>query len=229
MPVPVSETETVTSRRSARAADRDLPAGRRVREGVVQQVAQHLADPSRIHVHQGEIGRHIHRQLHACGVSLGREHPDGLFDDGCQGRGLTHEGQLPGLGQRQFLKVAHQALQEHRLFVEVVHQRCVGRQQAVARGFEIAAQVGQRRAQLVCDVADHVAAQLLLLGQAAGHGVESVGEFPDLVLGIDAHPHGQIALFHALGGRREPLDRPQDARGECQGHANGCQDRYQRA
>ena len=108
---------------------------------------------------------------------------DRLLDDAGQGRRLAQEGELPGLGLRQLLQVGHQPAEEHGFLVEVVHQRVVGRQQPVASRLQVAAQVGQRGAQLVRDVGDHVAAQLLLLRQAAGHRVERVGQLPDLVLG----------------------------------------------
>ena len=145
---------------------------------------------------------------------------DRLLDDAGQGCGLTQERELPGLGLRQLLQVGHQPAEEHGFFVEVVHQGVIRRHQVVAGRLQIAAQVGQWGAQLVCDVGDHVAAQLLLLRQAAGHRVERVGQLSDLVLGSDRHAHGEIALFHALGSLSQAFDRAEDAarQRQCDGH-----------
>ncbi len=79
------------------------------------------------------------------------------------------------------------------------------------------------------DIADHVAAQLFLLGQAACHRVEGVRQVADLVGRFHRHAHRQIALFHALGRDREALDRPQDADGQAERDEDGGQAGNERA
>jgi len=112
---------------------------------------------------------------------------------------------------RQLLQIVDQPAEQHGLLVQAVHERIIGIDQPVAGGFQVAAQVRQRRTQLVRHIADHVAAQLLLLREAAGHRVEGASQLPQLVLRFHRHTHIEVALRHAARSRSQILDRPQDA------------------
>jgi len=55
-------------------------------------------------------------------------------------------------------------------------------------GLEVASDVGERAAQLMCDIRNHVLPQLLIALQVIGHGVESGSQFTYLAFIGDVHP-----------------------------------------
>ncbi len=135
------------------ARDDDL-AGHRVCERVGEQVTQHLADPARIGAHRRQVRRQVGPQRDA-GHGRARLGPrDRAGDDAGEVCGRHLHRQLAGLGQRQLLEIVDQVAQQQRLLVERFddgRRRC---RDAVAQRLEVAAQVRQRRAQLVRHVAD---------------------------------------------------------------------------
>ena len=85
------------------------------------------------------------------------------------------------------------------------------RQHAVLEGLHPRLDGGERGAQLVREVAGHVAPPLLVACEPVGHGVEGGGERRDLVAAARRHPHVEIAGGDVAGGVGELLERPGDA------------------
>ena len=70
------------------------------------------------------------------------------------------------------------------LVVKLAERFRRGGGEPVLDGFDLALHAGERRAEFVGDIADHVAAQLLGVGEAVGHGVEGDGEAAEFVAAL---------------------------------------------
>ena len=85
------------------------------------------------------------------------------------------------------------------------------RQHAVLERLHARLDGGERRAQLVREVAGHVAAPLLVAGEPVGHGVERRRERRDLVVAARRHAHVEVAGGDVARRVRELLERAGDA------------------
>ena len=98
--------------------------------------------------------------------------------------------------------------------------RCAasGRVDAVDDRLEVAGDDRQRRAQLVADVGEQVAALLLVGLQAGGHGVEAAGELLDRrEVGAGSCRPGRRSRRPRPGGSRRPSGRGRGRRRGCRG------------
>src|SRR5207244_8189432 len=84
--------------------------------------------------------------------------------------------------------------------VQRLERRAVRGHDTVPKGFEVALQVGQRSAQLMCGVGDELASHSLLLLDLAGHAVERCSEGSDLVGTAGSHANAVIILSAELRG-----------------------------
>ena len=71
---------------------------------------------------------------------------------------------------------------------------------AVAHGFDVARDDGQRSPQVVGDVGGHLLAELVGARHFAAHAVEGLGQFADLVMAGDGHLLVEVAARHFFGG-----------------------------
>jgi hypothetical protein len=111
---------------------------------------------------------------------------------------LRVQPQRAGVGEGEVLQVVDDVLQVDGLFEQRVDQFVVEPADAVLGRFQPAADVAQRRAQLVRDVADHRLAGLLEPLAAGGHGVERGPEPGDLVAAAHLHLRAGLAGLHPL-------------------------------
>ncbi len=95
----------------------------------------------------------------------------------------------------------------------------IGGDDAVAHDLQPAADVGERAAQLVGDVADHGLALGLQALAALGQVVERLGEDAGLVPGGHRHPHVQFGRL--LCGRGQRAQGPYEPDGDDGGHGDG--------
>ena len=96
------------------------------------------------------------------------------------------------LGEREILKIVDEMCEVHRLVVQRGDSLRRRRRESVLHRLQLAADVRQRRAQFVSDVADHPFALLLVAVERGGHGVESVRELGQFRAAGRFHAHSQI-------------------------------------
>ena len=129
-----------------------------------------------------------------------------------------------GVGGGQRLQVAHHAGQPEHLVAQRAELGRGGFGHAVEQRLVARLQDGDRGAQLVGDVGDQVAADLLLPVQGAGHLVEGGGQLAQLAGRADlADPGGAVPGRHGPGHR----DQPDDRAGDPPGHGEPGQQREQ--
>src|SRR5204863_2700183 len=102
------------------------------------------------------------------------------------------------------------------------------RQEAVAQSLDLAAQAGERRAQLVRDVAHQAAAKVFGALERIGETVEGAGELGDLARRVGRRALAAATLAEAAGDARERLDRRREAPCQDQADAERHGDRKQR-
>ena len=95
-----------------------------------------------------------------------------------------------GLRERQILQIGNQALQKHRFFVERRDRGGVSALEAVLHALEQAAEIGDRGAQLVSDVAYHLSPEPFVLGEFCRHRIECARQLPDLVVAARVDANG---------------------------------------
>ena len=222
MPGPVSVTRisTMLSSPSAGAAVTVMtPAGGVWARALAEEVAQDLGEPV-------GVGDDAERRA---GCPRRSMLPWTRLPSGRTTRSTTSssvelaglQAELAGLGEGELLEVVHEVLQRQRLLVDRVDDRRGRREQAVLQRLEVAADVGERRAQLVGHVVDHPPAQLLDALEAVGHGVEGAPELADLVARRDAGAAAEVPARHLPRDAGELLDRPQHPAGEQGGRGEG--------
>ena len=102
-----------------------------------------------------------------------------------------------------------------------------GRQHLIIEGLKVAAEVGQRGAQLMGHIGNHVFAQLLDPLQAVGHPVEGPAEITDLVAGLDVDTGRVIARGNLFGNQRHLRQGAQHPPGQQKTEQGGSQQGYQ--
>ena len=168
------------------------------------------------------IGQHVDRgELPLQGDTRGLEPPGqavrGHGGDAGQVVPAQRELQGGGLGGGQGLQVADHPGQPQHL-VPQRRQLLLGRLgHAVQQRLVAGLQDRDRRPQLVRDVGDQVAAELLLPVQGVGHQVEGGRQLADLAGGGDRPDPGRaVPLAHRPGHGDQPFHRPGDAPGHAQ-------------
>ncbi len=192
-----------------------------VAQRILQQILHQLAQALRIAL-DGRIARRPRRQVElqrnalfhqARGEPLrGAAHRVGQIDR------LHVEGQRAHVGQRQFVQIVDQLGQRPHLGLQRGERRGRERAHAVLERFQLAAQDGQRRAQLVRDVGGQLAAHLLVGFERLGQPVEIAGQVADLVARAHLDPRRVIALGHAARGMGQAAHRRQHAAREQHRH-----------
>ncbi len=193
-----------------RHVDRHAPARRGMAQTVIQQVAQYLGHPLRVHPHTGQAigGLEIQRYppVGSDGAKAGHDasHPlahIGEHRDQCQS---------PGVGQAEHAQVFHQPGQQPRLLQHRLQVFGVGGEDTIGERLQVALDDGQRGAQFVGDVGGLLAAGLLSAGQVSGHLVKGGRQLPDLVARADRDADTQVARSDGPAGVGELLQRAGD-------------------
>ena len=194
---------------------RDRAAGRGVPQRVGDQVAERLPHPDGVGVQpQRVLGPGA--QFHLGGDPVGRRH---LLEQFVAAHGLAVQTQGAGVGGREVLEVVDDALEDERLLVQGGEQRRVGFDDAVPGDLQPAADVGERAAQFVGDVADHRLALGLKTLTAFGQVVEGGGEDAGLVPCRDGYP--DVEFGRLLGRRGERPQGPYEPAGDQGGRGDG--------
>ena len=200
--------------------DGDVAARRGELQRVGQQVGDDLVQPARVGVDagrrepslQGDPGR-----LELPGQAVG-----GGGGQAGQVAGAPGQVQGGGVGGGQVLQVADHAGQPQHLIAQRRQLVRGGLGDPVEQGLVPGLQDRDRGAQLVRDVGDQVAAQLVLPVQGVGHLVERGGQLAQLGRAGDrADPGGAFAASHGPGYRDDPLHRPGDPPGHGQTGEHG--------
>ncbi len=123
MPGPLSATVTCTASGAGLHAYGDQAALGRVPQGVVQQVAQDLGSPVRIHVRLRQNVCCLHPESDPLIPGPGLELGDRRAGQRAQVGRRAPQRQLPGLGEREVPEVGDEPRQELRLLVDVLHRR----------------------------------------------------------------------------------------------------------
>jgi hypothetical protein len=126
-------------------------------------------------------------------------------------------GERAGLREGEILEIVHDPLLEQRLLVERGEQFGGRLDDTVPQGLQIAAQIGERGAQLVRDVTGEAALALLTRLEGVGHAVEGAAELRDLVPAQDGYAARQVALAQSLRGQRDGADGAQYGPAQQQG------------
>ena len=187
----------------------DLAAGGSMGDRVVEKDAQDLRDPFRVRPRRGRFAR-LEHEAHVRlpgprGDRAGRA-PNGVVDGDLR----EVEPQPSGFGERQLLEILDQARKQHRLFMEGVEGGAIGGHEPVLKALDLAAEVRQRRAELVGDVGDHPAAQHLPALEGSGERIEGVRELADLVPRPDRDALRQVPALHPSRGASQRLDGAED-------------------
>ena len=190
---------TAEARAVAVALDGDLDPPLAVLARVADEVADGALERRPLAEHDRRLGDHL------VGARLARElgEVDGLAAD-----------RRGGVLARERQQVVEQHAEPRRVGLDVGQHLGVGA--VPGRVGEVAAQGGQRRAQLVRGVADEA-----LLGRAGAlerveHGVQRLGQRADLVahLGIGQAARGVAGALDLARARRQAAQRAQRAAGE---------------
>ncbi|GAY15043.1 hypothetical protein MSZK_17690 [Mycobacterium sp. shizuoka-1] len=207
-------------------ADVDPPALGGVTQGVVQQIAQHLPEPLRVHPQRTDRGIDVRAKLHTRGVRA--------VGPGRQRRGHQRPGVHPlrgqalplfGLGQRP--DVLGQPDQPPGLIPHHRHRVAVERLDTVFECLDVGLQHRDGGADLVRQVAEQPAAGRLHVFQPCRHGVEGPGERVEVGAEVRRRDPGVEAAVGDPGRRggdlgqralQAPADVPGDhQRGQCGG------------
>lgn len=218
MPVPVSVTSMRISSPSWRAVRVTVPCGRGVPERVGDQVAERLPHPDRIGVEP------------RCPVDVGAQFDAGRVGGDVVGRGdlveefvaahgFAVQAQGAGVGVREVPQVVDDALEDDGLLVQRGQQGGVRVDDSVAGDLQPAADIGERAAQFVGDVADHGLALGFQAFAAFGQVVEGRGQDAGLVPGGDGD--ADMAVRGLLGRRGQRAQRPYQPGGDHGGHGHG--------
>ena len=129
--------------------------------------------------------------------------------------------QLARFGQGQQAQVFHQALEQIGFFQRGDDVLLVGRVNAIQDALQAAAHDGQRRAQFVGDVGQHVAPFAVVALERVGHLVETVAQGAQVVRSLHADTGAQVPVRHILGGGDHFRQRHHHAPGEQQSDHDG--------
>ena len=211
-------------------AERDPPARWREAHRILEQIGEHLHEAVGVGGHRRQPGRRRHRQLNAAALQL----PLQLVHRPRPGLGGVHrhhaQGHLPGVQARQVEQILDQAVEAQGVVEHHAHVAAllVGADDALLHQLEVAAQGGERGAELVGDAGHQLAAgalQLLLLAQGARHLVDRLVEdlhhLPELARRLALDPAAEVAAADAAGNLGHRLQRRGDAAGERPGQQRG--------
>ncbi len=195
-------------------ADAQRAAGIGVAQRILQQILHQLAQALRIAL-DGRIARRPRRQVELQGNALFHQARGEPLRGAAHGVGqvdrLHVESQRAHVGQRQLVQIVDQLGQRPHLRLQRGERRGRERAHAVLERFQLAAQDGQWRAQLVRNVGGQLAAHLLVGFERLGQPVEIAGQAADLVARAHLDPRRVIALGHAARGMGQAAHRRQHA------------------
>jgi hypothetical protein len=198
-----------------------VAAGRRVAEGVPYEVVENLADASRVRADRcGDCSKNeVDRPL-------GRDRPMALARGGEEVRsvdGLGREAKVARIGVPQDGEVVDEMGEAGRLLVEHPPRIGARREDAGLERLDVAADRGDRGAQLMRDVGDEVPPALLGRLERRCHLVERVRQFAELsrslrhplavvAAGDTAAGVGEVDHWARDPGREDPRDNDGDRR-----------------
>ena len=198
--------------RRGRRAQRDAPGPRRVAHRVLDEVHDDLVDA--LGVARDDAARR--------GASIEKTTSVGRVQSRLARGALEHvahreradvERLLAGLQAREVEQLRHEPAEPARLREHRAQRLGVGLADAVDDVLEHRLQRADRRAQLVGDVRDEVAAQAVGLGELGGHAVERARELADLVVGRHRHLAAVLAARHRASRRRPSRAAASSCRG----------------
>ncbi len=186
---------------------RDGAACGRVAQRIGKQILQDLHQPRPVGLHEQWRTGQGAGQRDSLGLGQRRKEFDGILHQGRHIDRTQRQRQLARLGLRQLVQVVDQAVQMARLVIEAGDLRLVQRVDIVQDRTQVALQHGERRAQFVRHVGQHVLAQLLGLLQVCGHVIEGLRQPDHLIAAFRRHPHRQIAGADLRGAGGQIVQR----------------------
>ena len=178
-------------------------------QGVAHQIVEHLPQSLWVASHRWQINLRLTLQCNRRFFSG----QTGCFDNA--DHQIAHvyrahlQSQLSGVSQREQSQVVHQPLQQQRLLVDRRHVGLVQGMHAVQHRLQAAPHDAERRAQLVSNVGDQVAAEGLVALQLGSHKVKGSRQVTDFVPGSHVHPLAQVTGCDG-GRRRTQLSQRRD-------------------
>ena len=178
----------------ARRAQRHVARPRRVAHGVLDEVHDDLVDALGVALDEQPGGR-VDREDDVVGRVQARL-ARGALDDVADGERAHVERLLAGLQAGEVQQLGDEAPEPARLREHRAQRLGVRLADAVDDVLEHRLQRAERRAQLVRDVRDEVAAQAVGLGELLRHPVERARELADLVVGGHRHLAAVLPAGH---------------------------------
>ncbi len=192
----------------------DTAGGGRVADRIVGERQDDLPDPVRIGVHGQPVGR-ARGDRHP---RPGRARLEVPRDGRQQRRHLDRaavERQRSGLGEAHRPEVVHDPRQQPRLVAHGLQVPVLVRVHAVEHRRGGRLDDGERRLELVRGVLEQPPARVLRGLEVRRHRIERPSERPDLVAAVpEPRPGGQVPTGDGRGGRLQPGERANRARGD---------------
>ena len=192
--------------------------------GVIDQVGQETTDEARIEWHQRQVCRREASEHHVARRGLGTHAFQRVGNQVGQGRGLGLEEQGAGIEARQIEEVVDQPAQFPGAVVhgaQVAGDRRLVGDDTVGDGLDDSTDGGERRAQVVRDGGDEVAARLFhapLLPccgiKPHGQSIEVGGQIGQLVVRVHHDAGLQITVGNARGAGADARERTRDGAGQ---------------
>ena len=189
----VGDHEPPAVRPVGSGAHGDAAAGRAVPVGVVEQVGEHLRETGGVG-RDVQVGGHVDDVDGAAPGDAGLRH--GALDELADVDRGQRERRAAAVDAAEVEQVADERAEALGLGQRGAQHGVVGTHDAVDEVLEQGLLGGERRAQLVGDRGDELAALLVGAGEVGRHGVEGVGEHPHLVGGRRRDPPGVVAGRH---------------------------------